>query len=154
MAWDSVGKKLLEAHMQQAFGRKLRVGGDEPPPGDAFDPRPFMPPIPDDWRYAGCVFVPGVDHLWDRRGLKVIVTGMPYQDKKRWIHLSCSRKAFLPSWQDLKDVKATFIGPDKLAIQVLPREDKFVNLYSHVLHLYHCLDGDPIPDFTMGGDTI
>jgi hypothetical protein len=90
----------------------------------------------------------GFVHLTD--DLTVLVSGMVEEDKKRWLHVSVSRRSRLPSWEDLKLVKATFIGEDKTAIQVFPSQDKYVNFHPYVLHLWHCVDGDPVPDFTSG----
>jgi hypothetical protein len=83
-------------------------------------------------------------------GLAVIVSGMVEGDGKRWLHVSVSRAGRLPSWEDLGTVKNEFIGKDKVAIQVFPTEDKYVNFHPHVLHLWHCVDGESIPDFTFG----
>lgn len=30
-------------------------------------------------------------------------------------------------------------------------EDKYINLHPTCLHLWHCLDGDVVPDFARGG---
>jgi hypothetical protein len=37
------------------------------------------------------------------------------EDDKRWVHVSCSRKARVPSYDDLALVKRVFIGPDRFA---------------------------------------
>lgn len=81
------------------------------------------------------------------RGLRVIVTEGLERDGKRWRHVSVSKRDQLPSWDDLKAVKDLLIGSEALAIQVLPRASEYVNIHPHCLHLWHCLDGDPVPDF-------
>jgi len=88
------------------------------------------------------------------KGLVVIVSLAEEQDGKRWLHVSCAKKNKLPSWDDLKEVKDIFIGPDKLAVQVLPPASRFININPYCLHLWMCLDGDPVPDFARGGRSI
>jgi hypothetical protein len=83
--------------------------------------------------------------------MTVIVSGDTEADGKRWIHVSVSRPSRLPSWEDLREVKDTFIGRDRKAIQVLPPAAEYINLHSYALHLFHCLDGDPFPDFRRDG---
>lgn len=86
-------------------------------------------------------------------GLYVIISGIEI-DHKRWIHVSVSRKSRLPSWDDLKIVKNLFIGLDKKALQVLPAYKEYINLHPYCLHLWYCLDGDPVPDFRLGTGMI
>lgn len=85
------------------------------------------------------------------RKLVVICSASVEKDGKRWMHVSCSRPSSLPTWEDLRLVKDTFIGRDKKAIQVLPPEAEYVNLHPNVLHLWSCLDGDGLPDFRKEG---
>lgn len=86
-------------------------------------------------------------------GLKVIVSGIEI-DERHWIHVSVSRRSRLPSWGDLKAVKNIFIGPERKALQVLPAQSDYVNHHPYCLHLWHCLDGDPVPDFRLGAGMI
>lgn len=83
------------------------------------------------------------------QALKVICSARVEADGKRWMHVSCSRPDQLPTWDNLKLVKDTFIGRDRLALQVLPRAAEYVNLHPRTLHLWSCLDGDPTPDFRV-----
>jgi hypothetical protein len=92
--------------------------------------------------------------MYERNGLRVIVSGATEQDGRRWLHVSCSRPTRLPDWDDLKLVKELFIGPGRQAIQVFPPRERYVNINSNVLHLWCCLDGDGIPDFTNGTGSI
>lgn len=87
------------------------------------------------------------------RGLYVIISGIVI-DHKRWIHVSVSRKSRLPSWDDLKIVKNLFVGLEKKAFQVLPAYKEYVNIHPYCLHLWHCLDGDLVPDFRLGTGMI
>ncbi len=83
--------------------------------------------------------------------LKVIISGRVEDDGRRWIHVSCSHRNRLPSWQTLREVKDTFIGKERKAIQVLPPQSEYVNLHNYGLHLWCCLDGDGLPDFRIDG---
>jgi hypothetical protein len=90
-------------------------------------------------------------------GLAVIASVAVEQDGRRWLHVSCSRRARLPSWDDLADVKAVFVGRDQYAYQVFAPASKHVNQHAFCLHLWRCLDvdvGAVLPDFTQGGDSI
>jgi len=89
-----------------------------------------------------------------RDGLKVITSAAVEEDGKRWLHVSCSRAARLPSWPDLREVKDIFVGLERTALQVLPKQSRYINLHPFVLHLWCCLDADPVPDFARGGDSI
>jgi hypothetical protein len=90
----------------------------------------------------------GYQHVLDP--LTVLISGQVESDGKRWLHVSCARSNRLPSWEDLKLVKETFIGKDKKAIQILPSESEYVNCNPYCLHLWHCVGEDGLPDFTVG----
>lgn len=87
-------------------------------------------------------------------GLSVIMSGAIADDGKRWLHVSASRARRLPSWGDMRHVKAVFLGDEVTAIQVFVPKSQWVNLHPYCLHLWHCLDGDPLPDFTRGSGSI
>ena len=87
-------------------------------------------------------------------GLVVILSIAHEDDGKRWIHLSVSRASNVPSWDELVGVRDAFFGPETLSIQVLAPRTRHVNIHPYCLHLWRCLDGDPIPDFTRGGNSI
>jgi hypothetical protein len=113
---------------------------------------PFLPRVlPSGWRE-----IPGADgaKYVAPDGMSVIVSGAFELDGKRWLHVSCSRRERLPSWEDLRAVKDRFIGLEALALQVLPPQSRYINLNPHVLHLWHCVDAEPVPDFARGGGTI
>lgn len=93
-------------------------------------------------------------HFLRTDGLSLIMSGCYELDGKRWLHLSIARPDRLPTWEELKDAKTLFLGRETMAIQVIPPESTYVNLHPFCLHLWHCLDGDPCPDFTAGGGTI
>lgn len=89
-----------------------------------------------------------------KNGMFVIVSIQKELDGNLWVHLSLSRQNRLPTYNDMKFVKDVFIGKDKKAIQVFPESDKHVNLMENCLHLWHCIDNDPLPDFTHGKNTL
>ena len=87
-------------------------------------------------------------------GLAVILSGDREDDGRRWLHVSCSRPSRLPSWEDVKLMRAAFLPPDRYAYQVFPPPDKWVNINPNVLHLWCPLDGGPpLPEFSsvLGG---
>jgi len=86
--------------------------------------------------------------------MSLILSGAYEMDKKRWLHLSIARPDRLPTWDELKTAKTLFLGRETMAIQVMPPESKYVNQHPYCLHLWHCLDGDPCPDFTAGTGSI
>lgn len=83
--------------------------------------------------------------------LLVMWSARKESDGRRWVHVSCSRPSKLPSWEDLREVKDTFIGRDRRALQVLPPAAEYINIHPHCLHLWSCLDGEPVPDFRIAG---
>ena len=52
------------------------------------------------------------------------------------LHVSVSRKSRLPSWEDLKRAKNTFMGLDVDAYHVIPKADDHVNLHNYCMHLW------------------
>lgn len=52
------------------------------------------------------------------------------------LHVSVSRKSRLPSWDDLKRAKNTFMGLDVDAYHVIPKADDHVNLHNYCMHLW------------------
>ncbi|TXH09059.1 MAG: hypothetical protein E6R04_09270 [Spirochaetes bacterium] len=90
-----------------------------------------------------------------RDGLRVIATVEDhYPDKSTWLHVSFSYPNRLPNWQDLRAVKDLFIGRNRLAIQILPVEQDYINIHQNTLHLYARLDGDTLPGIAPGGRTL
>jgi hypothetical protein len=90
---------------------------------------------------------------WDHRaGIRVIQEVELHDDGKLWLHVSTSlhgrtsgKNAAVPAWKDVRVIKDAFIGPDRKAFLVLPADGEYFSMYE-VLHLFHCLDGDPVPD--------
>lgn len=100
---------------------------------------------------------PGYPFKWEgevgsrAQSLRVICTARTENDGKRWMHVSYSRRVRLPSYEDSCLVKEVFIGRDKLALALHVPESQHVNIHPNVLHLWHCMDGDPVPDFRVEG---
>ena len=104
-------------------------------------------PLPSTWREVESPVLGAACFRHRDGGLKVLAGVEEHPDGKRWLHVSCSRPSRLPSWDDLKAVKNIFVGPHREAYQVLPREEEYVNVHPHTLHLWCWLDGDLIPAF-------
>jgi hypothetical protein len=86
--------------------------------------------------------------------LFLVTADNQHGDGRWWIHASVSRRdKTLPTWADLQALKHYCIGDDKTAYQVLPAEQNYVHAppsggKTEVLHLWHCMDGDPLPEFS------
>lgn len=65
---------------------------------------------------------------------------------KRWLHVSVSRRSRTPTYEDLAQVKAAFVGELLPAYQVFPRATEHRNFHPNCLHLWVPLEGDPFPD--------
>jgi hypothetical protein len=55
----------------------------------------------------------------------------------------------LPSWQALCVLRDDFLGPDAKAIMIVAPKSEHVNI-EEVHHIWHCPEGDGLPDFTRG----
>lgn len=88
------------------------------------------------------------------RGLTVIQSESIEIDGHKWLHTSYSRKSRTPTYEDTKFIKDNFIGKDKKAIMIFPAESEHINIHPYCLHLWVCLNGDVLPDFTHGMGTI
>jgi hypothetical protein len=64
-----------------------------------------------------------------------------------WLHVSLSHRSRLPDWVDLLRVKHAFIGPDRVAVMVLPPDEEYINDHPNVHHLWCNLDHRATPDF-------
>lgn len=83
---------------------------------------------------------------YEHRGLGLhVIASLDNLSGQLWLHISVSREKSLPTWDDLKAVKTHFIGAEKEAVQVLPRESEYVNAHPHTLHLWHRVDGETMP---------
>lgn len=83
----------------------------------------------------------------DRSGLRVIVSTSDFEDGREWMHISMSREARMPNYDDMKRAKAVF-AEDCYAIQVFPPPSQHINIHQFCLHLWVPLTGShPLPDF-------
>lgn len=89
-----------------------------------------------------------------KRQMVVIGSIAIEEDGKKWLHMSMSHRKRVPTYDELMYLKRHWIGDDRKAIMVLPEKDKHINIHPFVLHLWCCVDGDAIPDFTHGGDSL
>lgn len=88
------------------------------------------------------------------RGLTVIQSESTEIDGHKWLHTSYSRKSRIPTYEDTVFIKNNFIGKDKKAVMIFPEESEHINIHPFCLHLWTCLDGDELPDFTHGINSI
>jgi hypothetical protein len=75
-------------------------------------------------------------------------------DDRLWLHLSISKKEVnknrtILTYKEAKEICKFFYG-DKWHIQYFPPANEYVNL-SEVLHFWHCLESNPLPDFRKFG---
>jgi hypothetical protein len=120
----------------------LPLTGKEPPPG---------------WRRRVDGLSAFYHGVWDneKKQMRVIISySNGYGDGKWWYHVSVSHRKRIITYDELTYVKRHWVGDDHKAIMVLPEKSKHVNIHPNCLHLFCCLDGDPLPDFTGGMDTI
>jgi hypothetical protein len=89
-----------------------------------------------------------------RDRMSVIFSGAVEQDGKRWLHVSCAFANKLPTFDDLRQIKEVFLGTEAYAVQVFPPQKHYVNIHPYCLHLFACIDGYPLPEFTRGGKSL
>ena len=92
--------------------------------------------------------------LKDCRKARSVIVSFERHANKWWLHASIARPKMMPTYDDLTELKQTFIGKDRKAIMVLPAEAEHVNIHNYCLHLFACLGEDPLPDFTKGSGQI
>lgn len=65
-----------------------------------------------------------------------------------WLHASFSRKDRIPTYSDMRRVKGAVFGPNRMAVQVFPKQSDHYSLHQYCLHLWGCLtDEHYLPDF-------
>lgn len=112
--------------------------------------------MPAGWHQLNGDALPMVNaRAWQYKGgIRVIITLEQYPDKSWWLHVSFSYHNRLPTWDDLKSVKTLFIGKKKLAVQILPHEEDYLNFHPYTLHLYARVDGDTLPSLAPNDRTL
>ncbi len=91
-------------------------------------------PIPGDWNQASF----NGWRFWfiHKGGLRAMLSTDTLDNGSTWLHLSISHENRLPTWDELKMAKDAFIGRNHEAVQVLPKDEDFVNLHKFCLHLW------------------
>jgi len=94
---------------------------------------------------------------------QAIVSAARELDGRVWVHLSASvvymdvmagrDKVTLPAWRTLTSVRDDFLGPEAKCLIVVAPASEHVNI-EEVHHLWHCPEGDGLPDFTKGTGLI
>ena len=87
-------------------------------------------------------------------GMTFIVSVAREDDGKEWLHFSVAHPTRMVSYDELVEVKELFCGRDNKAIFILPPRAQHVNVHSNCLHFFRCLEGDPLPDFTGGTNSL
>ena len=93
---------------------------------------------PPGWKYLGRMPI-GEAYQHKATSLTVISSIDTIENENgtsKVLHVSVSRKSRLPSWDDLKRAKNTFIGLDVDAYHVIPKADDHVNLHNYCMHLW------------------
>ena len=109
--------------------------------------------IPYTWRLHTRT-IDGARYVQPMTDLTVTVSGDVEHDEKKWIHLSIAHPERMPTWEEVVAAKEWIIGRDEYAVQVIPPRERYVNTHPFCLHLFSCVDGHPLPDFTRGGNTL
>jgi len=89
-----------------------------------------------------------------KKGIQAIYSSAIEKDGRWWMHVSVSKRSGMPTYADLAYIKKHFIGDELKAIQVFAPMTEHVNIHPRCLHLWACLDGDVLPDFTRGTGSI
>lgn len=87
-------------------------------------------------------------HIQHVSGLSVIASVAKEDDGKYWLHVSMSYINKMPSYKELVQIKELLIGVEEYAIMIFPTKQYHVNLLPTCLHLFHCLEGYPLPEFS------
>lgn len=73
-------------------------------------------------------------------GMRIIISAENHGRDGHWVHISASFPDRVPEYAELRELKNEFLGPEKEAYQVLPKESEYVNMHEHTLHIWHCVD--------------
>lgn len=112
-----------------------------------------MEMLPRDWE---CLSITddGAAYRNDRTGQTVIVSVSRETDGRRWLHVSTAFPDRLPTYAELARVKRLWIGEGRRALQLFVESGAHVNIHRYALHLWHCVDGDGLPDFSRGTGSV
>jgi len=110
--------------------------------------------IPSNWRAIDITSYSEEMFAFVRSDSFKILLSIEWQNtdpETKWLHVSMSFEAKLPTYQDMKIVKSVFIGEDRTAFQIFPPIDQHINMHENTLHLFSCLTKDIFPDFRRDG---
>lgn len=77
--------------------------------------------------------------------MAVIISAENHGIDGHWIHISASFHDRVPEYAELRRLKNEFLGPEKEAYQVLPKESEYVNAHPYTLHIWHKIGGRITP---------
>lgn len=91
--------------------------------------------------------VPGWRWRWRGAGrrLSVIMSVEDYRDGGIWWHVSLAHPHRNPTWNEIVEVKETFIGPEVPVMHLIPPRSRWLDCGTNTFHLWHRLDGDTYP---------
>jgi hypothetical protein len=117
------------------------------------NPIPFTDKLPYGFRLVGPQNPLSKGYLGTKgkSGGLLVQAGLAIFEDKLWYHVSFSREHTLPSYTDLKLVRDHWFGADQWVIQIFPPQSQYVNISEFCLHLWHCLDEFPMPNFNVMG---
>jgi hypothetical protein len=81
----------------------------------------------------------------------LVMSSVIVRSDKLWYHVSVSNSDRVPNYSELVLVKNIFIGEDNQAIQIFPAKKDHVNDHPNCLHLWQCLEENPLPNFAVFG---
>jgi len=84
----------------------------------------------------------------------IIVSKGIEEDNREWLHVSISQKNRLPDYKAMKFLRGLFIPKDLDAYELFSKPSNHVNINKYCRHLWCCLDGDVLPDFSHGSGSI
>lgn len=117
--------------------------------------RDWIPHKSGPWGYDEQRYGIALDHASDR--IRVLASASINTDRKAWLHVSVSRQKRQPTWDDLVRVRDELFESEMLFVKIIPPRSKYVNINPNVLHVFHCFDGSPLPEFSdeiMGVRTL
>lgn len=85
------------------------------------------------------------------KGMLVLADVAVKDDGKLWYHVSFSRSKQIPDYDDRAYIKQVWFGDNRWAFELLPEASNHVNFHPNCLHLWHCLEGRPFPEFSKFG---
>ncbi len=63
-----------------------------------------------------------------------------------WEHVSVSTRLSVPRWEEMCWIRDVFFLPEEWVVQFHPAEADYINVHSHVLHLWRVVGGQfPTP---------